>query len=75
MRKYFYYSLGNTPAVCLTRHLTPELDARILLLGCGDLRNVLFTCFADGAPDRALDITLCDYEPGVIGVLGLVLVF
>ena len=67
-RLHFYYPLGNTPAVCLTRHLTPEFDARILLLGSGDLRNVMFTCYMDDAPKRALDITLCDYEPSVVGM-------
>jgi hypothetical protein len=67
IRKHFYYPLGNTSAVCLTRHLTPEPDAHVLLLGSGDLRNVLFACYIDGAPDRNLDITLCGYEPGVVG--------
>ena len=66
-RLYFYYAIGNTPAISLTRHLNPETNARALLLGSGDLRNVMFTCFADGAPERALDLTLCDHEPGVVG--------
>ena len=68
-RLYFYYPTGNTPAVCMTRHLNPESDARILLLGSGDLRNVMYTCFADSITDRKLDFTLCDYEPAVIGEL------
>ncbi|PGH27643.1 hypothetical protein AJ80_00656 [Polytolypa hystricis UAMH7299] len=41
------YPLGNTPAVCLTDALPGEEDADILLLGCGDVRNILFTSYAD----------------------------
>jgi hypothetical protein len=36
----FFYPIGNTPAVSLTHDLAAEDDARILLLGCGDLRNM-----------------------------------
>lgn len=43
----FFYPIGNTPAVCLTHPLPPEQDAHLLLLGCGDARNVLFTVYAD----------------------------
>ena len=43
----FFYPLGNTPAVCLTQDLPPEQDANILLLGCGDARNILYTAYAD----------------------------
>lgn len=38
----FFYPWGNTPPVYLTQH-TPPLDSSVLLLGCGDLRNVLYT--------------------------------
>jgi hypothetical protein len=41
----FFYAAGNTPAVCLTQSLPPEKDANILLLGCGDIRNILFTAY------------------------------
>ncbi|KAF2034802.1 hypothetical protein EK21DRAFT_55723 [Setomelanomma holmii] len=41
----FFYPVGNTPAVCLTQSLPPELDADLLLLGCGDIRNILFTVY------------------------------
>jgi hypothetical protein len=44
----FFYPLGNTPAVCLTQDLTYEEKAKVLLLGCGDVRNILFTVYADG---------------------------
>jgi hypothetical protein len=45
--KYFFYPIGNTSAVCLTRDLAPEEPAKILLLGCGDPRNVLYTIFCE----------------------------
>jgi Domain of unknown function (DUF4470) len=48
----FFYPLGNTPAVCLTQDLPLGEEATILLLGSGDLRNILFTSYADG--DSAL---------------------
>ncbi|KAK3692977.1 hypothetical protein B0T22DRAFT_504251 [Podospora appendiculata] len=58
-----FYPIGNTPAVCLTQCLPPEKQAKILLLGCGDARNILFTAFSD---DRHLDITCCDVEGSVL---------
>jgi hypothetical protein len=44
----YFYPIGNTPAVCLTQGLPPERGADILLLGCGDVRNILFTAHCDG---------------------------
>lgn len=49
----YFYPLGNTPAVCLTQDLPPEINADILLLGCGDVRNVLYTAFADARPGKS----------------------
>ena len=46
-QKIFFYPIGNTPAVCLTSELPPEQSAEILLLGCGDVRNILYTAYAD----------------------------
>jgi hypothetical protein len=43
----FFYPIGNTPAVCLTQDLPCEKEADILLLGCGDVRNILFTTYSD----------------------------
>jgi hypothetical protein len=43
----FFYPVGNTPAVCLTQDLPCEEQADILLLGCGDVRNLLFTAYSD----------------------------
>ncbi|KAH9217441.1 hypothetical protein DL95DRAFT_406771 [Leptodontidium sp. 2 PMI_412] len=53
----FYYPIGNTPAVCLTQDLPPEDDADILLLGCGDFRNILFTAYADSAPSKHMTVS------------------
>ncbi|KZP26299.1 hypothetical protein FIBSPDRAFT_819685 [Athelia psychrophila] len=65
--KYFFYPIGNTSAVCLTRDLPPEEPANILLLGCGDPRSILYTIYSE--PDnatRALDFTCCDYDPAIL---------
>ncbi|KAK0243383.1 hypothetical protein EDD85DRAFT_325699 [Armillaria nabsnona] len=63
----FFYPIGNTPPVCLTQDLPPNIPADILLLGCGDPRSILYTCFADlGAPHRKIDATCCDIEPAVL---------
>lgn len=43
----FFYPIGNTPAVYLTQDLPPGQLADVLLLGCGDVRNVLYTVYAD----------------------------
>lgn len=43
----FFYPLGNTPAVCLTQDLPLGKNANILLLGCGDVRNILFTAHTE----------------------------
>lgn len=42
----FFYAAGNTPAVNLISPVPPDQDADVLLLGCGDLRNVLFSVYA-----------------------------
>jgi hypothetical protein len=62
----FFYPIGNTPAVCLTRDIPREIPAKILLLGCGDVRNVLYTCYVERTTARPLDITCCDIQPAVI---------
>ncbi|KAI4908457.1 uncharacterized protein J4E92_010856 [Alternaria infectoria] len=73
----FFYPVGNTPAVCLTQALPPEQNAALLLLGCGDIRNILFTTYSGaGADDRKLDFTCCDLEAEIIArnVLALTLI-
>ncbi|KAF8906810.1 hypothetical protein CPB84DRAFT_1769725 [Gymnopilus junonius] len=65
--KYFFYAIGNTSAVALTTDLPPEEPARILLLGCGDPRNVLHTIFTEGPNSgRTLDFTCSDFDPAVL---------
>ncbi|OAP54571.1 hypothetical protein AYL99_11019 [Fonsecaea erecta] len=62
----YFYPIGNTPAVHLTRGVPYKQSANILLLGCGDVRNILFTVYSDQASGRKLDVTCCDIEPAVI---------
>ncbi|RPD68233.1 hypothetical protein L226DRAFT_576582 [Lentinus tigrinus ALCF2SS1-7] len=65
--KYYFYPIGNTSAVCLTRDIPPEEHANILLLGCGDPRHVLYTIFSESKPSfRKLDFTCVDFEPAVL---------
>ncbi|RDB24852.1 hypothetical protein Hypma_007901 [Hypsizygus marmoreus] len=65
--KYYFYPIGNTSAVCLTRDIAPDEPADILSLGCGDPRNVLYTIFSEPQPAiRKLDFTCCDFEPGIL---------
>jgi Domain of unknown function (DUF4470) len=45
----YFYAAGNTPAVCLTQSVAPGQDATVLLLGCGDARNILFTTYSRSA--------------------------
>ncbi|KAG9101416.1 hypothetical protein FS749_007223 [Ceratobasidium sp. UAMH 11750] len=67
--KTFLRPLGGTAPVSLTQDLSPEQSADILLLGCGDPRNILFTLsthvVASSGP-RKLDITCCDIEPAIL---------
>ncbi|KAJ3761284.1 hypothetical protein EV360DRAFT_80398 [Lentinula raphanica] len=65
--RYFLYGIGNTPTICLTRDLSPETPANILLLGCGDPRNILFSVYNENPRiERHLDITCSDMDPGII---------
>ena len=81
----YFQPLGDTPAVSLTQNLPPDIKANILLLGCGDVRNILHTLHHDSeqilqygsnspqnaneSRDRTLDVTCCDAEAAVIGEL------
>ncbi|KAF2108592.1 hypothetical protein BDV96DRAFT_587506 [Lophiotrema nucula] len=61
------YPVGNTPAVCLTQSHPPEHDASLLLLGCGDIRNVLCTAYSQPAStSRKLDFTCNDDDIRVL---------
>ena len=43
----FFYPVGNTAATCLTEDLPHEVEAKLLALGCGDVRNILYTAHCD----------------------------
>ncbi|PIL27060.1 hypothetical protein GSI_10199 [Ganoderma sinense ZZ0214-1] len=66
--KYWFYPIGNTSAVCLTRDVPPDLPVSILLLPCGDPRNVLYTVYCEHSNrlGRTLDFTCSDFDPGVL---------
>ncbi|RVD88680.1 uncharacterized protein DFL_002856 [Arthrobotrys flagrans] len=70
-RKGFYYPIGNSPAINLVGYLPQEINAEVLLLGCGDVRNVLFTLFTESSDTaneahRKYHFTCCDVEGAVI---------
>lgn len=52
----YFYATGNTPAVNLAQSLPPEKDGTCLLLGCGDVRNVLFTAYSRQSSGKCLDL-------------------
>ncbi|KAF5017907.1 hypothetical protein F66182_10136 [Fusarium sp. NRRL 66182] len=55
----FLYAAGNTPATSLTRCVPQGQDVTILSLGCGDLRNILYTAYLEkGFPRNAFFLTL-----------------
>jgi hypothetical protein len=57
-----FYPIGNTPAVSLISHQPPDKGtAEILLLGCGDIRNILYTVFCNqnGAHLDFHQLTFC----------------
>ncbi|KAF5673183.1 hypothetical protein FHETE_3476 [Fusarium heterosporum] len=63
----FLYAAGNTPASSLTRSVPQGEDVDILSLGCGDLRNILYTAYLEkGLPQRKLDITCCDVVEQIV---------
>lgn len=53
-----FYPIGNTPAVCLTRGLPQGVDADILLLGSGDVRNILYTAYANAGLRKSFPFRL-----------------
>ncbi|KAJ7658957.1 hypothetical protein B0H17DRAFT_343517 [Mycena rosella] len=66
--RYFFYPIGNTSAVSLLRDLAPEESANLLLLGCGDPRNILYSISEtpQAGLDRPLDFTCCDIDPAIL---------
>ncbi|PPR04635.1 hypothetical protein CVT24_011853 [Panaeolus cyanescens] len=71
-KKTFFYPVGNTPAISLTKHLPPEENADILLLGCGDARHIIYTVHSEmssistNRDCRMVDVTCCDWEPATL---------
>lgn len=43
----FLYAAGNTPATSVTKSVPQGQDVDILSLGCGDLRNILYTTYLE----------------------------
>ncbi|KAG9751191.1 hypothetical protein KCU73_g6395, partial [Aureobasidium melanogenum] len=65
--KSFFYPLGNTPAANLLRDYCPGEEAvKILAIGCGDVRNILFTLWSERASACAFNFTTCDLDPAVL---------
>jgi hypothetical protein len=64
----FSYPIGNTPAANLLRDLRPGKEpVEILALGCGDVRNILFTLWSQQNDTCKLNFTACDLDPAIIG--------
>ncbi|KAI1377932.1 hypothetical protein F4677DRAFT_453686 [Hypoxylon crocopeplum] len=67
--RYFkpFCPLGKLPPVNLGGSLPQGVNGDILLLGCGDVRSIMFTTYCErDFPRRKLDITCCDIEPAVL---------
>jgi hypothetical protein len=47
VRTAFLYAAGNTPASSLTKSVPQGQNVDILSLGCGDLRNILYTAYLE----------------------------
>ncbi|KAK6065235.1 hypothetical protein SCUP234_12650 [Seiridium cupressi] len=58
----FFYPVGNTPAVSLTEGIPLKTPADILLLGCGDLRHILFTIHIDSRNIILLSLLVDDAD-------------
>ena len=69
--KYWFYPIGNTPAVNLLRDLPAcqgEESIKILSLACGDPRNLLFSLWCEQGHNtkRTVSFTCCDIEPAIL---------
>ncbi|KAF5619748.1 hypothetical protein F25303_12717 [Fusarium sp. NRRL 25303] len=72
----FLYAAGNTPATSLTRSVPQGQDVAVLSLGCGDLRNVLYTTYLEkGLPQRKIDFTCCDVVEKILARNAFFLIF
>ncbi|KAF2793232.1 hypothetical protein K505DRAFT_417911 [Melanomma pulvis-pyrius CBS 109.77] len=57
----YFYPVGNTSAVHLTRNLPRAQTAQILLLGCGDIRNIVFTVYMDQDSGKQIPPAVFDF--------------
>ncbi|TIA45510.1 hypothetical protein D6C79_05640 [Aureobasidium pullulans] len=64
--KSFFYPIGNTPAANLLRDYRPHDAVKILAIGCGDVRNILFTLWSNQEAECTFDFTACDSDPAVL---------
>ncbi|KAF7945072.1 hypothetical protein EAE96_009852 [Botrytis aclada] len=68
--KPFFYPFGNTPAINLLQSRRPACEnddaVRILLLGCGDPRNLLFTLWCNEDEPIKWEFTCCDSESAIL---------
>lgn len=68
--RYWFYPIGNTPAVNLLRDVLVQEGGpvNILSLGCGDVRNILFTLWSQGPikPNVTINVTACDIDPAIL---------
>ncbi|GMH37531.1 hypothetical protein BSKO_05404 [Bryopsis sp. KO-2023] len=61
----FWYPIGNTPARNLFEGLGPA-SSSVLLLGCGDVRNVLESCRQSKSARKKLAFALNDFNSSTI---------
>ncbi|KIW31445.1 uncharacterized protein PV07_03095 [Cladophialophora immunda] len=62
-----FYPVGNTPPVDVLESIPPGQDSEVLLLGCGDARNLLFTLYCRPSSDQShLNFTCCDISTEII---------
>eukprot|EP00752_Nemacystus_decipiens_P011512 g10222.t1 len=63
---FFFYAFGNTPPTDLLQHVPHDAPrADVLILGCGDLRDLLYSILLHGSRSRTVSFVLNDYEPAV----------
>ncbi|KAF7306266.1 MYND-type domain-containing protein [Mycena indigotica] len=66
-KTHYFYAIGNTVAVSLLRDVPPEQPVKLLLLGCGDPRNVLYSIYCEEEGfSRGLDFTCSDIDPAIL---------
>ncbi|CAD0107439.1 unnamed protein product [Aureobasidium uvarum] len=64
-----FYPIRNTPAVNLLRDHVPGVDSvEILAIGCGDVRNILFTIWSEQRRACKLNFTACDFDAAVLAI-------